>query len=322
MRSHGIESPLKYKKKRKEAHPPRNRKAYAGELLQVDASKFQWFFNDEAYYHLHGAIDDSTGLVTGVYLEKEETIHGYQMILAQTITNYGIPDCLYTDFRTVFQSSKQKLSLDEELRGDEIKSTKFAKTLKRLGVDITSTKSPQAKGRIERLWQTFQNRLYNELKKLNITSFEEANDFITSSFIPRHNAKFALPLDTNKNLFVRPLLPFDCNLELATWDYRCVINNCYISYKSQHFLIYDNGLQAFLPNKAKCLVYTFLDGSLHLFHDSRFLNLSPVAKPVFSSKLQPLPSPQLSQKQNAARSRKPAADHPWRSEFTHPRYFT
>ena len=86
LTSNGIESPNKYKQ-RKTSHPPRDRKEYAGELIQVDASKHKWFFSDDNYYHLHGAIDDSTGIVTGCYLTKEETIFGYQMVLYQKNKN-------------------------------------------------------------------------------------------------------------------------------------------------------------------------------------------------------------------------------------------
>lgn len=84
LTSNGIESPHKYKR-RKKAHPPRKRRENAGELIQVDASKHQWFYGDDTYYYLHGEIDDATGIVTSCFFDKQETIHGYQMILKQTI---------------------------------------------------------------------------------------------------------------------------------------------------------------------------------------------------------------------------------------------
>ena len=197
----GIDSPNKYKK-RKKNHPPRKRREKAGELIQCDASKHQWLFNDSKYYYLHGAIDDSTGIVTGAYLSNQETIFGYQMILKQTISNYGIPECLYTDFRTVFKSNKKELTIDEEIQGKEINSTKFAKMLKCLGVDIISTSNPKAKGRIERLWRTFQDRVCNELGKNEITTIKEANAYLVNVFLPRYNARFASQTDSSRNLFV------------------------------------------------------------------------------------------------------------------------
>ena len=154
LTSNGITSPHPYRHKKK-SHPPRERKEFAGELLQVDASKHKWLFDDECYYYLHGSIDDSTGTVTGCFLDYEETIFGYQMILKQTIQNYGFPECLYSDYRTVFQSNKKELSIEEELQGKHIENTRFTTMLKHNGIDIISTTNPMAKGRIERLWENF-----------------------------------------------------------------------------------------------------------------------------------------------------------------------
>ena len=151
LTSNGIESPNKYKH-RKKSHPPRERKEFAGQLLQVDASKHQWFFGDNNYYHLHGSIDDSTGIVTGCYLTKEETIFGYQMVLYQTIKNYGIPECLYSDYRTVFQSNKKELSIEEELQGKQIENTRFSNMLKHNCIDI--------------IWLKVELNVYGELFKI------------------------------------------------------------------------------------------------------------------------------------------------------------
>lgn len=125
LTSKGIASPYKYKSKKK-AHPLRARRENAGELIQVDASKHQWIYGDTNYYYLHGGIDDSTGKVTSCFLAKEETVYGYQMIMRDTIRDYGIPECLYTDYRTIFKSNKKQLTIEEELQGKEIKNTKFS----------------------------------------------------------------------------------------------------------------------------------------------------------------------------------------------------
>lgn len=179
--SNGIEFPNKYKH-RKTLPPPQTRKKFAGELLQVDAFKHKWFYDNDNYYHLHGAIDDFTGIITGCYLTKEETIFGYQMVLYQTIKDYGIPECLYSDYRTVFRSNKKELSIEEELQGKQIKNTRFTNMLRHNSIDIISTTNPMAKGRIERLCRTLQNRLYKELKKKNISSLEKANDLSQTNF--------------------------------------------------------------------------------------------------------------------------------------------
>lgn len=275
LTSNGIESPNKYKQ-RKTSHPPRDRKEFAGELLQIDASKHKWFYGDDNYYHLHGAIDDSTGIVTSCYLTEQETIFGYQMVLYQTIKNYGIPECLYSDYRTVFQSNKKELSIEEELQGKQIENTRFTNMLKHNGIDIISTTNPMAKGRIERLWRTFQDRLYKELKKNNISSLEKANDFITNEFLPRYNNRFALPIDDNKNLFVCPLENFNYNVELAVYKEYSIHNHCYLRMNNKVFVILDHDINAYIDTRQKVKVYTFLDGSINVLFKDKFYKTKEV----------------------------------------------
>lgn len=275
LTSNGIESPNKYKQ-RKTSHPPRDRKEFAGELLQIDASKHKWFYGDDNYYHLHGAIDDSTGIVTSCYLTEQETIFGYQMVLYQTIKNYGIPECLYSDYRTVFQSNKKELSIEEELQGKQIENTRFTNMIKHNGIDIISTTNPMAKGRIERLWRTFQDRLYKELKKNNISSLEKANDFITNEFLPRYNNRFALPIDDNKNLFVCPLENFNYNVELAVYKEYSIHNHCYLRMNNKVFVILDHDINAYIDTRQKVKVYTFLDGSINVLFKDKFYKTKEV----------------------------------------------
>lgn len=275
LTSNGIESPNKYKQ-RKTSHPPRERKEYAGELIQVDASKHKWFYSNDNYYHLHGAIDDSTGIVTGCYLTEQETIFGYQMVLYQTIKNYGIPECLYSDYRTVFRSNKKELSIEEELQGKQIENTRFTNMLKHNGIDIISTTNPMAKGRIERLWRTFQDRLYKELKKNNISSLEKANDFIKNEFLPRYNNRFALPIDDNKNLFVCPIENFNYNVELAVYKEYSIHNHCYLRMNKKTFVILDNDMNTYFDTKQKVKVYTFLDGSVNVLFNDKFYKTKEV----------------------------------------------
>lgn len=276
LTSNGIESPHKYKTHNKNTHPPRERKENAGELIQVDASKHQWFYGDTNYYYLHGGIDDCTGKVTSAFFQKEETTFGYQMILKETIEDYGIPECLYTDYRTVFKSTKKELTLEEELEGKEIKNTRFANMLEHIGTDIISTTNPCAKGRIERLWRTFQDRLYNELKKKNIHTIEEANQYLKNIFIPKYNARFALPINNTKNRFISPPKDFDYNIELAIWDEHKIYHNSYLKYNKQYHIILDNDKKIYIPTSNKVRVYKFLDGTEHILYNDKFYDLKTV----------------------------------------------
>ena len=275
LTSNGIESPCKHKKQ-KSSHPPRKRKECAGELVQIDASKHQWFYGDNNYYYLHGAIDDATGKVTGAHFDYQENIFGYQMVMAQTLKEDGIPECLYSDYRTVFKSNKRDLTLEEELNGKQIKNTRFANMLEHIGTDIISTMNPRAKGRIERLWRTFQDRLYKELKKKNIKTIEEANQYLTNIFIPKYNARFALPIDNNKNKFICLDKDFDYNKELAVWSEHKVYHNSYLKYdKSYHIIMKDNK-KYYLPTSSKVRVYTFLDGTKHILYNGDWYDIKTI----------------------------------------------
>lgn len=267
-------SPRKKKHKPK-VHPPRARRENAGELVQVDASKHYWLGGDE-YYHLHGAIDDATGIVTACVLQKEETSLGYQLVLAETIRSYGIPAELYTDYRTVFQPNQCELSLEEELAGKTIQATRFSRMLERLGVGIKSTMVPQAKGRIERLWGSFQDRLIKELARANITTIEEANHFIANSFLPDYNKRFASTIDSNRNYFTPVAKDFDYNLMLAISTSRQIQHHCYIKLDNIYYVIEKDNRPIHINTKDKLEVFLCLDGSKRLLYQGNYYNLRAV----------------------------------------------
>ena len=304
LTKNNIESPYKYKKK-KESHPPRPRRENAGELLQVDASKHKWLPGDDNYYHLHGGIDDATGIVTSCFLTEEETIFGYQMIMLHTINNYGIPECLYTDYRTVFKSPKKELTLEEELNGKEINNTKFANMLNHIGTDIISTLDPRSKGRIERLWRTFQDRLYKEFKKKNINTLEKANQYIKDVFLPKYNARFASKIDCNKNSFIKIDENFDYNKELAVWSEHSIYHNCYLKYNASYHIIMEDDKKAYLPTKQKVQVYKYLDGSEHVLFKEKWYDL----KSIKDIKVATIKTKKKIIKTNTY---KPSSNHPWK----------
>lgn len=311
LTSNNIASPYKYKSYRK-SHPPRPRRENAGELIQVDASKHQWLFGDDSYYYLHGGIDDATGIVTSCFLTKEETIFGYQMIMKDTILNYGIPECLYTDYRTIFKSTKKYLTLEEELHGKEIKNTRFSNMLKHIGTDIISTIDPRSKGRIERLWRTFQDRLYKELIKQNINTLEKANEYITNVFIPKHNSRFAFQFDYNKSVFVMVDKSFDFNKQLAVYSEHAVYHNCYLRYNNHYHVILKDNEKAYLPTKGKVKVYTFLDGSEHVLFNDSWYDLKSIKN--FSIKpIEYIHSCKSNTEINLSKAHKPSYNHPWKN---------
>ena len=173
LKEAGIESPKKHRKTVK--HRRRKRKARAGELLQIDATPFDWL-SIGIPFALHGSIDDATGKLTGLYMTQNECLQGYFEVSRQTILGFGVPLSMYSDKHTIFRSP---LTGKKEELGEEANLTQFGRALAELGVNIIHAHSPQAKGRIERVWNTLQSRLPVEFRLAGVSTIEEANRFST-----------------------------------------------------------------------------------------------------------------------------------------------
>jgi transposase len=187
----GIRSPKA--KRRPKKHRSRDARECEGEMIQMDASSFDWLGNG-SYLHLHGAVDDATGRILALHFEKEETFEGYCELMFQMNQNNHLPREIYADGRTVFaydSKKKKKLTLEEELAGIMEKQPNFARALKELNILLIIAKSAQAKGGIERLWETLQDRLPKDMKRKGISTIEQANKFL-KQYIPYYNRKFAV----------------------------------------------------------------------------------------------------------------------------------
>ncbi len=170
----------------------RDRMPNEGMLVQCDASPFDWLEDRGPRMSLHGAIDDATSKALGLYFRMEEDTIGYMQMLMQTLTNHGVPCGLYSDRHTIFFSPKKdKLSIEEELAGKQVNLTQFERTLDELKITHIPARSAEAKGRIERLWETLQGRLVIELRLAHISDLDGANAFLPS-FLPRFNKRFAV----------------------------------------------------------------------------------------------------------------------------------
>ena len=208
LRSKGYKSPRKHNKPRN--HNRRNEKDSAGELLQVDGTPHQFFYGDSKEYCLHGFIDDATHQVTGLYMSENECMHGYLEVTRQTFKNFGVPLALYADGSSIFFPKDKELTIEEQLAGITKPSTQYGRMMEELGVDLIRAGSSQAKGRVERLWNTLHDRLRTEFRRHNITTLEEANKFLIT-YIPKFNKKFAIEPKNKKSSFME--LPKYVNLD-------------------------------------------------------------------------------------------------------------
>lgn len=184
-RQHGLASPRKRRaprhRRRRQRYPQR------GMLLQVDGSKHDWLEGRGPWLTLHAAIDDATNEVPWAVFRKEEDATGYALLLHHISQTHGLPLALYADRHTIFQSPKEA-TIAEQLEGLEPRSH-LGRLLDELDVTLIAAHSPQAKGRVERLFGTLQDRLVRELRRAGAGSLCEANK-VLQRYLPRFNKRF------------------------------------------------------------------------------------------------------------------------------------
>ena len=168
----------------------RERKPQEGLMLIFDGSPHDWLEGRGPKLHLVGAIDDATGSMPWASFENAETTEAYMGLLAEITKRQGVPASVYVDRHSIFVTTRKSWALEEELQGHR-QPTQVGRALQQLGISLILAKSPQAKGRVERLWQTLQDRLISELRLRGIATKQEANAYLQQEFMHEFNARFA-----------------------------------------------------------------------------------------------------------------------------------
>ena len=169
------------------AHQRRERRAHFGELVQMDGSFHEWLEGRAPRDCLLTMIDDATGRTLGEFT-GEETTWGAAAVLRQWIATYGVPRALYVDAKTVFVREGTSL----ELAAGIAPVTQFGRMCAKLGIQLIVATSPQAKGRVERVHGTNQDRLVKKLRRRGIRTYAAANAYLRAAYWPAHNARFAV----------------------------------------------------------------------------------------------------------------------------------
>jgi transposase len=276
LRDAGIQSPKK--RRRFKPHHRRKRKAQKGLLIQIDASPYNWL-GDGKLYSLHGAIDDATGEIVGLYITKNECLLGYFEIMRQILLNHGIPISIYCDRHAVFLSSKAStLTIEDQLEGKICNDTQFGRAMRELGISIIPARSPQAKGRIERLWNTLQSRLPVEFKIAGINTIDEANEFL-KGYIPEFNKLFAVEPQDAEPIF-RPL-PSDIDLDciLCIKQKRRADNSGVFSFYGKHFKIVPQENQPSIPPHTQIYIFVSSISGVRVEYKGRIYETVPFIKP-------------------------------------------
>lgn len=307
LTSAGKESPRRRRKRRQRAkHPSRPRRQRFGELLQIDGSVHAWFGEGFPKATLHGAIDDATGTVMGLRFDAQETLAGYFAMLRQILLKYGIPAAFYSDNRTCFEYRKLA---ERDKTIDRDTNIQFRRACIQLGIEIITTSVSQAKGRVERLWETMQDRLISELRLRGITTVEGANAYLPE-FMADYNRRFALPIDPESSLFVPAPSPKEIDFYLSVEYERIADSGSAISLKGKRLqLVGEFGEIAAVPQKESIDVYVTMSGRTVAVWDGKLWDTVEVEK------RKPKDDVGKSSKKGGRPCWKPGPNHPWR-KFT------
>jgi hypothetical protein len=295
MKEAGVESPKKHRHTVK--HRRRKRKTRAGELEQIDATPYDWFSNGQQYA-LHGTIDDATGKITGLYMTENECLQGYFEVMKQVVLSFGVPLTMYSDKHTIFRSP---VTSQKEEAGEEANLTQFGRAMDELGISIIHAHSPQAKGRIERVWETLQSRLPVEFALKGIKTMEEANNFLSQEYIPMFNERFAVAVE-DRPIFIPYTHTEDLEDILCVKETRKTDSAGSFSFRGQRFKILDEGYPL-IPARASIEVLVSLRNSIRVRYNGRVFNT------VINTKTEAIPKPKRTKPRNVAPSVTPHLKH-------------
>jgi len=274
----------------------RERKHHYGEMVQMDGSHHEWFEGRGPQCVLMGYIDDATGEVFGRFYGYEGTMPAMESFKLY-IRKHGLPLKVYLDKHSTYKSMA-KPSIQDELNDVEPLS-EFERALKELGVEVSHAHSPQAKGRIERLFRTFQDRVIKEMRLRGIRTIEEGNTFL-EGYLPLYNKRFSVRPREKEN-FHRPLPKgLDLDAILCIKTQRTLRNDFTVAYNRKLYQVEDK------IHASKVMVQERIDGSMRIYHKDRALRFKEITtRPLTTRK--PLAIPKR------IKPYTPPRDHPWRS---------
>ncbi|MCL4378308.1 MAG: ISNCY family transposase [Actinobacteria bacterium] len=296
----GLKSPKKKKKVR--VHHYRKRMDCPGAMVQLDASPYPWLGDVELA--LHGAIDDASGDILGLYFCSQECLEGYFEITRQMIKGPGIPVSIYTDKHTILFSPKRaRLTIEDQLEGKTEPYTQFSAAASELGINMIAAGSPQAKGRIERLWGTLQDRLVQEFLINEIKDIDSANVFM-KEYIPKFNRRFSV-IAKGSSVFRKLAGHINIDHILCRKYTRKLDNGSAFSYGGNYWQLLSGGKPAAAIPRSAVKVLTSQKIGIKAEYSGKVYSLARIEKPqaksfVKTSRDRKIPA-------------KPADSHPWKS---------
>jgi transposase len=280
----------------------RARKEYFGELVQMDGSHHDWFERRRAWAVLMVLIDDATSEVFAWFSEEETTIAAMEAFRGY-VDCYGLPRALYVDRDSIYRCDREA-TISEHLAGKE-PTTQFGRAMKELDVAVIMAHSPQAKGRVERVNGTLQDRLVKALRRAKISDLPSANRFLQEKFLPAFNRRFVKKAAKPGDLHRRVPRGLDLGGVLSIRETRVVQNDWTLRFENRWFQLAEMHQKLALAGRS-VIVSRRLEGRLALLYGGRELSYRELPAP-------PRRQPEASEPAiRSHQGQRPAADHPWR----------
>jgi hypothetical protein len=289
-------------RKRRKHRRRRERKEHFGELVQMDGSFHPWLEERGPEGCLIDMADDATN-TTLAQLGEQETIWAVADALRAWIHRYGVPLALYVDWKNLY---KRPATVKEQLRGEE-PVTQFGRMCAKLGIAVIAASSPQAKGRIERMHGTHQDRLVKKLRRRQITCHEAANVYLDREYLPEHNRRFARAAARPEDYHRRAPRAVELDRIFRLENERIVTEDGVVRYANRYFQL-GCGRRRDAPAESKVLVCEARHGGIDIEYRGRAQQWKEIPAPV---------EPKLTTKSDSTRvtvavKRRPGSNHPWR----------
>jgi len=293
--------------KRTKPHPPRERRAHFGELVQVDGSLHDWFEGRGPSCSLIAFIDDATGQVLYLHFVPHECTQAYLDGLRDLVGQYGCPVAIYSDRHSIFTKHDP----------EDYAPTQFQRALDSLDIEDIQASTPQAKGRVERLFQTLQDRLVKFLRLHKVKNIKRANELLPG-FMKRFNERFSVvPVSAEDKH-----LPFNGSPEelariCANHETRTLSRNLVLTYRNRRYIIQTGLAARYDLRGAKVTVVQYPDERIELVHGKKLLpfNVFREAKPARKAEDEKSLNRRVDEaarRREAKAASRPKLGHPWR----------
>lgn len=303
-------------RKRKVHRRRRERRARVGELLQLDGSHHDWFEGrrqatrpSEMYVGwavLMVMIDDATGRVFARFYENESWASAADVFIGYA-NKYGIPRSLYVDQHSIYRADREPTG--EEILAEKQPETQFGRAMRELNVELILARSPQAKGRVERMNGTLQDRLVKAMRRAGISDLAAANRYLEETFLPAFNEKFSKRARMGGNLHRRLKPEIDLGRIVSTQETRRLQNDWTVRWQNRLLQLPRESAEWLQPRDLVTLCEQ-LDGTLRAFVGERELRWTEARSASPAGKRQKRRSGPTGSNQG----RKPRPDHPWRGK--------